>query len=517
MKILMVYPLFPDTFWSFKHAIRFIDKKAANPPLGLATIAAMLPVDWEIKLIDMNIRELKDADILWADLVMVSAMTIQRSSVNDVLQRCHRLCRKVAAGGPLFTTEPQNFPMVDHLILNEGEKTLAPFVRDFEAGTAVRMYRSDEYPDITQTPIPRYELLEMDQYDAMSIQYSRGCPFHCDFCNVTALFGHRPRVKTTQQIIAELNHLYELGWDRNVFFVDDNLIGNRKHLKEDLLPALIEWRKGKKGFNFITEVSINLSDDTELMRLMADAGFISIFVGIETPSTEGLEECHKSQNTRRNLLDSVHTLQSYGMQVMAGFIVGFDSDREDIFQRQFDFIQESGIVTAMVGVLQAPLGTQLYDRLYREGRIQVGFSGDNGDGDTNIIPIMDIHTLKSGYVNLVRSLFSPKVVYQRIRTMLKHYQPQVKTVTISLVEVKALFRSFIWTGILSDASWEFWKLLVWTLVHFPEKLPLAVTMTVYAYHFRKMSLEHVKDEKEISPQPMQVHLRPSTSQRGIWQ
>ncbi len=518
MNVLMVYPQFPDTFWSFKHAIKFLDKKASTPPLGLLTIAAMLPKEWEIKLIDMNVADLEDSDILWADLVMISAMTVQRSSVNEVLNLCHRLNRKVAAGGPLFTTESENFPLVDYFILNEGEKTLPPFIHDLEAGTPAQYYRCTEYPDIQETPTPRYELLDMSAYDSMSIQYSRGCPFHCDFCNITSLFGHRPRVKSVKQILAELDRLYELGWSREVFFVDDNLIGNKKHIKEEVLPALIQWRKGKAGFNFVTEVSINLSDDKELMQLMADAGFISIFVGIETPSEEGLEECHKSQNTRRNLLDSVHTLQSYGMQVMAGFIVGFDSDKEDIFQRQFDFIQDSGIVTAMVGMLQAPLGTQLYDRLYKEGRIQLGFTGDNGDGETNIVPIMDIHTLKSGYVNLVRSLFSPKVAYQRIRTMLYHFKPQVRTVTISGPEIKALFRSFLWTGILSDARWEFWKLLVWTLFRFPAKLPLAITMTVYAYHFRKMSLEHVKDESRVSVGSQKpIRIQTSALPKVTWQ
>lgn len=501
MKILLTYPEFTDTFWSFKYALKFVGKKAANPPLGLVTVAALLPEDWQVKLVDLNISPLKDEDILWADYVFISAMTVQRNSTHRLMARCHKLNRKIVAGGPLFTCEPDSFPQADYLILNEGEITLKAFIHDLEHGTPQRIYQSSEFPDIKQTPIPRFELLELSKYDCMCIQYSRGCPFRCDFCNVTALNGHTPRIKCKDQFIAELNYLYSLGWRHSVFIVDDNFIGNKNYLKSDLLPALIEWRKGKTGFDFITEVSVNLSDDEELMRMMVDAGFNSVFVGIETPSEEGLKECNKFQNTRRNLLDSVHRMQSVGLQVMAGFIVGFDSDTPSIFQTQYDFIQESGIVTAMVGMLQAPEGTELYAKMKSAGRIRDDFSGDNGDGETNLIPVMDTAQLKEGFVELVRKLYTPKFVYQRIRTLLYYYQPSKNPSPLTFTEVVAFFRSVFYIGILSDARQEYWKLFFWTLKNYPDKFALAITMSVYAYHFRKMSLHHLHEKEKLQLAP----------------
>ena len=264
---------------------------------------------------------------------------------------------KVVVGGPLFTMEYEKFPAVDYFVLNEAEETLAPFVRDLLAGQARRVYSSDEFPDIHQTPAPLWQLADLKHYDTVSIQFSRGCPFNCDFCNVTALLGHRPRTKTAEQIIAELDSLYALGWRKNIFFVDDNFIGNKKQIKSEVLPALIEWRKGKIGMPFSTEASINLADDPELLQLMVKAGFDAVFVGIETPNEDSLIECSKNQNKGRDLVESVKRLQRAGLQVQGGFIVGFDNDSPSIFQQQIDFIQKSGIVTAMVGLLQAPLGT----------------------------------------------------------------------------------------------------------------------------------------------------------------
>ena len=356
MKILLVYPHFPDTFWSFKHALAFVRKNAANPPLGLITIAAMLPRDWQLKLIDMNVSTLSDEDMIWADYVFLSAMTIQRNSARAVIERCNALGVKVVAGGPLFSTEWQDFSGVEHFILNEAEITLPPFLHDLENGRAEPVYRTENFADLTETPVPMFELLDMRRYDSMSIQFTRGCPFSCDFCNITAMLGHRVRTKTVGQILAELDRLYQLGWRRGIFFVDDNFIGNKKILKTEILPALIEWRKGKKGFTYITEASINLADDRQLMDMMVQAGFNSVFVGIETTNEDSLSECHKLQNKGRNLVESVRKLQNRGLQVMGGFIVGFDSDTASIFQKQIEFIQKSGIVTAMVGLLQAPRG-----------------------------------------------------------------------------------------------------------------------------------------------------------------
>ena len=491
MNILLVYPEFPDTFWSFKHALQFVGKKASSPPLGLVTVAAMLPKSWQMRLVDLNITELKAQDLDWADCVFISAMIIQRPSAQKVIARARQAGKKIVAGGPLFTAEHESFSEVDHLVLNEAEITLPMFLADLEKGEPKHLYQTDEYPDIQQTPPPRWELVDMQHYDSMSIQFSRGCPFNCDFCNVTALLGHRPRTKTAAQIIAELDFLYALDWRRNIFFVDDNFIGNKKILKESILPALIEWRKGKTGCLFITEASINLADDAELMELMTRAGFISVFVGIETPSEESLAECHKVQNKNRNLVESVKCLQRNGLQVMGGFIVGFDSDTPGIFQRQIDFIQKSGIVTAMVGLLQAPYGTELYRRLAGEGRVIHGMSGDNADGLTNIIPKMYPKLLQSGYRKILEEIYSPKPFYQRVKNFLEEYQPVKAPVHLELQEILAFFRSVYWLGMRGKGRLEYWRLFFWALFKQPSKFALAITFSIYGFHFWRVLEQHI--------------------------
>ena len=424
MKILLVYPEFPDTFWSFKHALKFIQKKAGAPPLGLLTVAAMLPAEWEKRLADLNVVNLTDKDLQWADYVFLSAMIVQRESVRSILKRCKSAGVKVVAGGPLFTMEYEQFPDVDHFVLNEAEETLAPFLHDLEQGQAKRVYTSAEFPDIRHTPAPLWRLADFRHYDTFSIQFSRGCPFNCDFCNITSLLGHTPRTKTAAKIIAELDSLYALGWRKNIFFVDDNFIGNKKYIKSEVLPALIEWRKGKTGMPFSTEASINLADDPALIELMVNAGFDTVFVGIETPNEASLVECSKNQNKGRDLVASVRVLQRAGLQVQGGFIVGFDNDSPSIFQQQIDFIQQSGIVTAMVGLLQAPLGTRLYERMQKEGRlVNDNISGDNVDGSTNIIPRMGIEPLREGYRKILSQIYSPKFYYERVVTFLREYQP----------------------------------------------------------------------------------------------
>jgi radical SAM superfamily enzyme YgiQ (UPF0313 family) len=489
MKILLVYPEFPDTFWSFRHALYFVRRKAAVPPLGLLTVAALLPSAWEKRLVDMNVAPLRCEELAWADYVFLSAMTVQRKSAVEVIQRCKEAGVKVVAGGSLFTTEPEHFPQVDHLVLNEAELTLAPFLADLEAGRLQRRYSTPEYADMTCSPQPQYELLDLRHYDTLSLQFTRGCPFNCDFCNVTTLLGHQVRHKSTTQILAELDRIYALGWRRNVFFVDDNFIGNRKYLKQDLLPALIQWRRGKTGCNFLTQASLNLADDEELTLMMVKAGFISVFIGIETPSEESLSECHKPQNKNRNLVESVHFLQRSGLQVLGGFIVGFDSDPPGIFQRQIDFIQNAGIVTAMVGLLQAPYGTPLFRRLAQEGRLvpDSDFSGNNADGMTNIIPKMDINTLRSGYRRIVEQIYSPRMFYERVRSFLQVYQPVRTHVRLEIQELLAVLRAMYWLGIRDRESLQYWKLILWTLFNAPRKLPHAIKLSVFGFHFRKVS------------------------------
>ena len=491
MKILLLYPEFPDTFWSFKHALQFIHKKASTQPLGLLTVAAMLPAEWEKRLVDLNVRKLTDRDLAWADYAFVSAMVVQRESTVQLIRCCKAAGLKVVAGGPLFTSEYEHFADVDHFVLNEAEATLAPFLRDLEQGCAKRVYTSDQFPDIQQTPAPLWELADLKHYATMSIQYSRGCPFDCDFCNITALYGHRPRVKTAAQIVRELDGLYRLGWREPIFFVDDNLMGNKKHLKEDLLPALVEWRKGKVGIAFNTEISINIADDETLMDLMVQAGFDTVFIGVETPDDDSLAECNKKQNLHRDLVADVKRIQRAGLQVQGGFIVGFDSDTPSIFQRQIDFIQKSGIVTAMVGLLQAPIGTRLYQRLAVEGRLRGLSTGDNVDGTTNIIPKMNLDVLQKGYRAVVDYLYAPKNYYARVRTFLREYQPPRVTIPLNSEYIRAFFRSILRLGILGKERFYYWKLFVWTLFRKPRLFPVAITLAIYGYHFRQVADLHI--------------------------
>ena len=491
MKILLVYPEFPDTFWSFKHALKFIQKKAGAPPLGLLTVAAMLPAEWEKRLADLNVVNLTDKDLEWADYVFLSAMIVQRDSVRAILKRCKTAGVKVVAGGPLFTMEYEQFPDVDHFVLNEAEETLVPFLHDLEQGQARRVYTSTEFPDIRHTPAPLWRLADFRHYDTFSIQFSRGCPFNCDFCNVTTLLGHTPRTKTAPQIIAELDSLYALGWRKNIFFVDDNFIGNKKYIKTEVLPALIEWRKDKTGMPFSTEASINLADDPALIKLMVNAGFDTVFVGIETPNEASLVECSKSQNKGRDLVDSVRVLQRAGLQVQGGFIVGFDSDSPSIFQQQVDFIQQSGIVTAMVGLLQAPLGTRLYERMQKEGRLVNNFSGDNVDGSTNIIPKMGLEPLREGYRMILAQIYSPKFYYERVVTFLREYKPPKITVPFERQHFLALWRSIYLLGIRGTERVQYWRLFFWTLFRRPRSFPLAITFAIYGFHFRQVVALHV--------------------------
>ena len=487
MNVLLIYPEFPDTFWSFKYALKFIRKKATSPPLGLLTIAAMLPQDWNLRLVDLNIAKLSDEDLTWADYAFLSAMVVQREATQLAILRCKKAGIRVVAGGPLFTSEYDQFPDVDHFILNEGELTLPPFLEDLAHGRARRIYQTTEYADIQKTPVPRWDLADLKRYATLNVQYSRGCPYNCDFCNVTALLGHRPRIKTSQQIINELNSLYQLGWRETVFFVDDNLIGNKRMLKTDLLPALIQWQvETRMQIPFSTEASINLADDEELMKMMSQAGFNSVFIGIETPDEDSLEECSKKQNRNRDLVSDVKSIQQHGLQVQGGFIVGFDSDTPSIFQRQIDFIQKSGIVSAMVGLLQAPPGTKLYERLKQEGRLLELMSGNNVDGTTNIIPKMNLNTLKEGYREILSNIYSPEIYYQRVMTFLKEYKLPPVNSPIKFEYILAFIRSTVRLGVIGKERLHYWKLLLWTLFRRTELFPLAVTLAIYGHHFRKV-------------------------------
>jgi radical SAM superfamily enzyme YgiQ (UPF0313 family) len=487
MRTLLIYPEYPETFWSFKHALKFIHRKAALPPLGLLTIGSMLPKAWPKKLVDMNVMKLTEKDLAWADCAFISGMSVQRTSAHETIARCKKAGLKIIAGGPVFTGEYDQFEGVDHFVLNEAELTLPLFLADLEKGCAGLIYETSEFCDIRKTPAPMWELIDFKHYASMSIQFSRGCPFNCEFCNVTALFGYRPRIKTDDQIVVELNGLYDQGWRGAVFFVDDNFIGNKAYLKSHLLPTLIKWRKRKRSFTFNTEASVNLADDKPLMDMMVKAGFNSVFIGIETPNEESLAECNKQQNRNRNLLESVRLMQRAGLQVQGGFIVGFDGDTPSIFQRQIDFIQQSGIVTAMVGLLNAPPGTRLYERMRKEGRLIGLISGDNGDGSTNILPKMGLDRLCEGYRSILNQIYSPKYYYKRAMTFLREYSmPRTKT-NLNFGRLMAIPRACIRLGVFGKERFQYWKILFWALFRRPRLLPLVITIAIYGHHFRKVS------------------------------
>jgi len=489
MKILLVYPKYPDTFWSFKHALKFISKKASFPPLGLLTVASMLPEEWEKMLIDMNVSVLTENDLMWADCVFISAMVVQKKSAREVIERCKKLGIKVVAGGPLFTTGYEEFGDVDHLVLNEAESTLPFFLDDLKKGCTHHIYTSKEWPDLKKTPPPQWDLINMKKYASMCIQYSRGCPFNCEFCDIIVLNGHKPRTKSKDQILEELEVLYSQGWRSSVFFVDDNFISNRKKLKTEILPFLIDWMKQKKyPFSFLTEASINLSDDEELIQLMVKAGFKKVFIGIETPNEESLTECNKYLNKNRDLIACVKKIQSNGLEVQGGFIVGFDSDPPSIFERQISFIQKSGIVTAMVGLLNAPRGTRLYHRLKKEERLLNDTSGDNTDFSINFIPKMSIETLMNGYKKILNTIYSPKHYYKRVITFLKEYKPRPlkKKIFLKFSHFKAFLKSIWLLGIKGKERLHYWKLISWTLVRRPRFFQLAISLAIYGFHFRKI-------------------------------
>ena len=456
-------------------------------PLGLLSVAAMLPPEWELKLADLNVGRLKDDDLRWADYVMIGAMIVQKDSVREIVARCAALKKTVIAGGPLFTTGHESFPEIQHFVLGEAEEVMPRVVEDMRNGRLQPIYRATGRPEITGTPVPRWDLINFRHYVTMSVQFSRGCPFDCEFCDIIVMNGRVPRTKTPDQLIAELEALRRRGWKDMVFVVDDNFIGNKGRTKA-LLRALIEWRqRTRPGIGFLTEASMNLADDPELCALMVEAGFKKVFVGIETPSVEALEECHKLQNRNRDLVASVQTLQRAGLEVMGGFIVGFDSDKSDIFKRQFEFIQRSGVATAMVGLLSALPQTRLWKRLKHEGRLVAESTGNNSDATLNFKPKLNREFLQSGYRELVKKLYEPRHYYQRIRTFLKSHRTTGPRLHLSCADIIAFLKSFWVLGVWHRGRVGYWRLFWGTLLRHPRQFPHAIELAILGYHFRRVA------------------------------
>jgi radical SAM superfamily enzyme YgiQ (UPF0313 family) len=489
MNILLISPQTPMTFWSLKHAVRFVSRKAAFPPLGLLTVAAMLPRSWNVRLVDMDVTRLRDADLRWADYVLIGAMIVHKQSIDEeIIPRCQRMGRTIIGGGPLFTTGHEEYAGTVHAVCGECEEFIDEVIRDMEAGTLKPKYESKHgFPDVTRTPVPRWDLINVRHYATMPVQFSRGCPFDCEFCDIIIMNGRKPRTKTPQQMIAELDALYAAGWIGTVFFVDDNFIGNKKLVKQ-FLRALIEWRERvKPELDFITEASINLADDQELLDLMAAAAFRRVFIGIETPVPESLVECQKYQNTHGDLVEKIKTVQRSGMEVMGGFIVGFDHDPQEIFQLQYDFIQKTGIAAAMVGLLTALPKTQLYHRLLGEGRLDTSSTGNNTEAVLNFIPKLDREFLINNYKRLMWTLYEPRTYYRRVLTFLNEYAPRGPKLKLTKDDFYAFFRSLWMMGILHRGRRAFWKYLATILVRHPHKLPKGIALAIHGFHYRMVA------------------------------
>lgn len=502
--ILLVYPEIPNnTYWSFQYSLKFINKKSSLPPLGLITMAALLPEKYNLKLVDLNIEPLAESDIDWADAVFISAMIIQQNSMNDIIKACHRSGTPVVAGGPHPTSSHQAIDGVDHFVLGEAETIINEFLEDFENGTARRVYHATCRPDLDDTPIPRFDLLKMDEYSSMAVQYSRGCPFQCEFCDIWVIYGRRPRVKSAPNIVKEIDTLYQLGWDGSIFMVDDNFIGNKTRVKKELLPALIEWEKtNQHRFKFYTEASINLAEDEDLMNAMNTAGFDQVFIGIETPSEEGLKETGKSQNLKCDLQEAVRIIQKHGMEVTAGFILGFDSDTEDIFDRQIEFIQQAGIPKAMVGMMQALPGTRLFERLEKEGRILSGhLEGSNTHTmTTNFVPTMDEEKLKEGYKRVLDTLYdyNLKNYFARCDLLLANlHHTGFKSRKLRWLEIRALLKSLLFQP-LTPYGWQYLKFLSRNLIRNPGVFAEVVTYAVMGHHFHIITQETLKVDRVAS-------------------
>ncbi len=490
-KILLVYPDHPKaTYWSFSYVLPMLGKKASMPPLGLITVAAMLPPSYQVRLVDMNVEPLLDEQIEWADAIMTSTMIVQDSSLKRVIEQANRFDVPVIAGGPHPTATPESIEGAAHIIVGEAETVFPEFLADWEAGHARRIYKAGETPSITDSPLPRFDLLDLSAYASMAVQYSRGCPFHCEFCDIWKLYGNRPRVKGNEQVLEELNALHELGWNGNLFFVDDNFIGNKKTVKELMLP-LHSWQEDNQHpFSFYTEASMNLARDKTLLSRMREAGFGMVFLGIETPSEAALKATNKLQNMRQDLLTSVQIIQEHGIEVSAGFIVGFDTDEDDIFERQIRFIERAGIPMAMVGLLSALPGTELYKRLESEGRLTGECGGNNTHIiETNFVTRMDKNRLAQGYQQIINTVYDQTLMnyFNRCRTLLDRLSNRpYRSRRVNPKNIKALLISLLHIPFRSYGR-EYFKFLVWTLAHHRKWFPEAVRLGIEGFHFRQIT------------------------------
>jgi len=512
MKALLIYPLFPPTFWSYEKILELVNRKVLLPPLGLVTVAAILPQEWEYKLVDRNVRSVTEAEWQWADIVIFSAMIVQQQDLREQIKQAKQRGKLVAVGGPYPTSVPHELEDMgaDFLVLDEGEITLSMFVEALNRGETQGTFRTTEKPSVTETPIPRYDLLELDAYDSMSVQFSRGCPFQCEFCDIIVLYGRKPRTKTPEQLLKELDYLYELGWRRSVFMVDDNFIGNKRNVRL-LLKELKIWQtEHQYPFRFNTEASVDLASDPELMELMVECNFDAVFLGIETPDEDSLELTKKFQNTRTSLSESIDKIITAGLRPMAGFILGFDGEKKDAAQRIVNFVEEAAIPTAMLSMLQVLPNTALWYRLEKEGRLRNNIKQDiNQTTLINFIPTRPVEDIAQEYIDAFWQLYDPQVFLNRTyRCFLKLGAPKFKTSfkMPNWLDIKAL-AIIIWRqGVQREARWQFWRNLLSIIKHNPAVWDQYLTVCAHNEHFLEYraivkseitkQLETFKQEKE---------------------
>ena len=503
LRVLLVWPRFPSSFWTFDGILDLVPIETDQPPLGLLTIAALCPKTWTLKLIDRSFEDLLDADLLWADLIMVSGMRVQKDDIREILLRARALGKRTVIGGPFASSEPELLlRLADHVVVGEPDEVFPEIASDLEHGSAKRLYVVKEKPDVSKTPLPRFDLLKIDKYASMAIQFSRGCPFQCEFCDIITIYGRKPRTKRPSQVIAELDALFELGWRDQVFIVDDNFIGNHK-LALELALELQEWQKSR-GYPllFYTEASIDLAQKPDLIDAMVKSNFFYVFIGIESPSPKSLKEAKKFQNLRRDPLESVHFIQSQGLWVTAGFIIGFDSDTEAIFEEQRDFIERAAIPWAMAGFLQAPPTTPLFDRMMKEGRLLMDTTATSNFDPPNFKTILPLPVLLKGFKDTLSSLYGPSAFYDRCyRSLLqwKARKPQKASPIPFGPMLGILVRSIVRQGLLSNYRGAYWKFVLRLLGHWlfvPRKLSFGFAMLLSGHHFIPYA-RRVEDQLEI--------------------
>jgi len=516
----MIWPRFPRSFWTFDGVMEIVPEQTLHPPLGLLTVAALCPTTWQLRLVDRSFADLQDGDMLWADLIMVSGMRVQKDDIRDILLRARALGRRTMIGGPYASSEPQSLlSLADHIVVGEPDEVFAGIAVDLERGSAKRLYAIHNKPDVSKTPVPRFDLLKIEKYLAMAVQFSRGCPFQCEFCDIITIYGRKPRTKSPAQLLAELNALFELGFRGDLFIVDDNFIGNHKRALE-LAQKLEEWQKSHNHpFLLYTEASIDLAERPELIEAMVKANFFYVFIGIESPSTESLTEAKKFQNLRRDPLESIRLIQSKGLWVTAGFIVGFDSDTEAIFEQQRDFIERAAIPWAMAGFLQAPATTPLYDRMLKEGRLLVEDTMTSNFDPPNFRTVLPLPVLLQGLRETLIQLYSPSAFYDRAFRSLVKWEAQEwqKAPTCPLSAMLGILgRSILRQGILSSYRRSYWKFLLQVLTRWSRsspKLNMGIALLLSGHHFisyasavtaqleselRRLAAEEVADRRELS-------------------